>query len=79
MSHICSYCKKKVKKNDDYILEGTYPGLGRRYEQHFLAETLYSGLGYWGNLYHKTCFFEKMRKEKFENITQRKKVVKKEI
>jgi hypothetical protein len=64
MSHLCSYCKKNVEKDVDFILEGKYPGLRNRFIDHQITRTLHRGLGHWGELYHKNCFFEKNSKEK---------------
>ncbi len=62
MSHECRYCNEKINKNDEFILEGKYPGFGKRYKKRLLGSALHYGLDEYGEVYHKECYY-KMAKD----------------
>jgi hypothetical protein len=52
----CRLCGKTIKRKDEFILEGKYPGLGKR-----CLNSVY-GMDFWGDCYHKSCYIEKIKK-----------------
>jgi sarcosine oxidase delta subunit len=54
----CEYCGKKVKENEEFILVGKYP----RHRARAQIE---------GELYHKACFLNLMKKEIAEKEKKR--------
>jgi hypothetical protein len=59
MGDECSFCKDDIKKNDQYVIIGRYPGTMTRMVD---AGTLIYGLGDLGTVYHKDCYHEKITK-----------------
>lgn len=47
----CKLCGEKITKNSEFILEGKFPGLAKRY-----FNWDFYGLDYYGNCYHRRCF-----------------------
>ena len=52
----CKLCGKKIETNSEFVLEGKFPSLFKRY----LNFDFY-GMGYYGDCYHKSCFSRKNR------------------
>jgi hypothetical protein len=59
MSPECKYCKRELRKGEGFILEGNYPGAGRRYVEWFFWSVFLFGLDTYGDLYHKACYLKK--------------------
>jgi hypothetical protein len=51
----CKLCSKVIKKNDEFILDGKYPGLALRF-----MNSIY-GMDQWGDCYHKSCYIKKIK------------------
>ncbi len=55
----CWYCAKKIGKGEDFVLEGQYPGLGPQLG----FAPLWSGLEWFGFVYHRKCFLKMLSSE----------------
>ena len=52
----CKLCGEVIKKNDEFILEGKFPGLSKRYLNFDFFD-----MEYYGNCYHKSCYIQKFK------------------
>lgn len=52
----CNLCGEVIKKNDEFILEGKFPGFFKRSWNFDLY-----GMGYYGDCYHKSCYIQKIK------------------
>jgi len=53
----CKFCGMELKKNDEFILEGKFPGLFKRW----LNFDFYD-MEYYGDCYHKSCHIKMIKK-----------------
>ena len=53
----CQYCKKEIKKDDDFVVVGKYPSTMDKWrEKVSLSNIPFLGPETFGIIYHKSCF-----------------------
>jgi hypothetical protein len=57
----CKLCKKAIVEGEEFVVVGTYPKSGYIYYRSNMKNRVPPET--WGQIYHKTCFLEAVKKE----------------
>lgn len=60
----CEFCGKEIMKDEEFILVGKYPGLGKVWLRSSVVRWVPPDT--YGKLYHKSCFLESLKKQTVE-------------
>ena len=52
----CTFCQKDIEKDQEFILEGKFPGMLRELWQEFKGDMAMNFLPEYGKIYHKDCY-----------------------
>lgn len=59
----CKVCGQPIKKNDRFVLVGSYPGKFKRFGYH----DWFDGPDYFGELYHEACYLKSIEQKSKQN------------
>jgi len=62
----CRRCGLRVRKDDRFVLVGSYPSWWKK-----SSFSLLCGLEYFGELYHEACYMESSEKQESERLKSR--------